>query len=356
MATIVTMPRYGANMTEGTVAAWFVAEGETVTSETVIGEIAIEKLANELKAGVAGVVLKLIAEEGDELECGAPIAIIGEQGEDISKLTANESISDKSPEEVIPTVETTNADRKAGLPAGAVNVEMPRYGANMTEGTVATWLVSDGDEVTKGEPIAEIAIEKLANELLAPASGIITLVAAEGDELPCGELIAVIAAEKIDLAKRIEQNKADVPAEIVNTNAETINKTETRQLAEIKITPKAVSLAEELKIDYAEIVGTGIEGAITREDIRKFIASGEARDKTVNTTGVAAANSIKSIIKDAKATPKAAKLAEELKVDFHYIKGTGFFNMVTREDVRKFVAAGGMKNITASEATPSLAI
>ena len=356
MATIVTMPRYGANMTEGTVAAWFVAEGETVTAETVIGEIAIEKLANELKAGVAGVVLKLIAEEGDELECGAPIAIIGEQGEDISKLTANESISYKYPEEVIPTVETTNADRKAGLPAGAVNVEMPRYGANMTEGTVATWLVSDGDEVTKGEPIAEIAIEKLANELLAPVSGIITLIAAEGDELPCGELIAVIAAEKIDLANLIEQNEAVVPVEELNNIIETTSKTEASQVGDTKITPKAAELAEELKIDYRKIIGTGIEGAITREDIKKFVVSGATNEKTIKAQDLAAASLRNDIIADAKATPKAAKLAEELKVDFHYIKGTGFFNMVTREDVRKFVAAGGMKNITASEATPSLAI
>ncbi|MEI7885548.1 MAG: 2-oxo acid dehydrogenase subunit E2 [Clostridia bacterium] len=358
MATIVTMPRYGANMTEGTVAAWFVAEGETVTAETVIGEIAIEKLANELKAGVAGVVLKLIAAEGDELECGAPIAIIGIAGEEISKLLSNETVISTSPEVIATAPNTTNIEATA-IPAGAVNVEMPRYGANMTEGTVATWLVSDGDKVTKGEPIAEIAIEKLANELLAPATGIITLVAAEGDELPCGELIAIIAAAGINLAS-IQQGKVNAVAagvpQSATTEVEAAEIAVAKPLAEIKITPKAASLAEELKIDYSKVIGSGIEGAITREDIRNFVASGKTVEKTAVSKETSTTTQISSIIADAKATPKAAKLAEELKVDFHYIKGTGFFNMVTREDVRKFVSAGGMNKVITSGSVASLAV
>ena len=73
-------------MTQGTVSAWHIAEGAAVEKGDVIADISIEKLSNELCAPESGTVIKLLAEEGDELPCGAAIAVIGQEGEPYQHL------------------------------------------------------------------------------------------------------------------------------------------------------------------------------------------------------------------------------------------------------------------------------
>jgi pyruvate/2-oxoglutarate dehydrogenase complex dihydrolipoamide acyltransferase (E2) component len=65
MATTIIMPRFGATMEEGTINSWSVKEGDVVSKGDLLGEIAIEKLTNELLAEEDGVILKLVAQEGD---------------------------------------------------------------------------------------------------------------------------------------------------------------------------------------------------------------------------------------------------------------------------------------------------
>ncbi len=81
MTHSVVMPRFGATMEEGTINSWSVKEGQTVSKGDVLGEIAIEKLTNELLAEEDGTVLKLLAEEGATIACGEPILILGAAGE-----------------------------------------------------------------------------------------------------------------------------------------------------------------------------------------------------------------------------------------------------------------------------------
>jgi pyruvate dehydrogenase E2 component (dihydrolipoamide acetyltransferase) len=74
-----------------------------------------------------------------------------------------------------------------------VDVTMPQMGADMTEGTVVKWLKQVGDEVTRGESIAEIETDKANVELEAFDSGVLLKVLApEGTVVPVGELIAVL--------------------------------------------------------------------------------------------------------------------------------------------------------------------
>jgi pyruvate dehydrogenase E2 component (dihydrolipoamide acetyltransferase) len=162
----------------------------------------------------------------------------------------------------------------------ATTITMPRFGATMEEGTINSWSVKEGDAVSKGDLLGEIAIEKLTNELLAEEDGVILkLVAREGDTILCGEPILIIgkAGESVD-SPVAEAKKDAVPA------AETIktpgSKVESKQpktgeyLASAQITPKAQDLAKELGVDYHYIKGTGRFGMITREDIRAAVDAG----------------------------------------------------------------------------------
>ena len=86
MASKFIMPKLGLTMEDGTVSAWLKKEGDIVKKGAPICEITTEKLTNEIESTADGVVLKIIVEEGETVDCQTTIAIIGEEGEDISEL------------------------------------------------------------------------------------------------------------------------------------------------------------------------------------------------------------------------------------------------------------------------------
>ena len=80
-----------------------------------------------------------------------------------------------------------------------VEVTMPQMGESVVEGTIAKWLVKEGDQVTEDQPLVEISTDKVDTEIPSPSAGrIAKLVAEEGQTLPVGAVIAVI--EKDGLA------------------------------------------------------------------------------------------------------------------------------------------------------------
>ena len=96
MSHAITMPRYGATMEEGTINSWSVKEGDHFSKGDVLGEIAIEKLSNELLAEEDGVVLKIVAEEGATIPCGEPILIVGGVNETAESIVVSTPIIEKA--------------------------------------------------------------------------------------------------------------------------------------------------------------------------------------------------------------------------------------------------------------------
>ena len=77
----------------------------------------------------------------------------------------------------------------------ATTVVMPQMGFDMQEGTIVRWLKAEGDQVSRGEPIAEIETDKAIVEMEAYASGtLLKTVVGEGETVPVGQTIAVIGA------------------------------------------------------------------------------------------------------------------------------------------------------------------
>ncbi|WP_041668865.1 dihydrolipoamide acetyltransferase family protein [Acetobacterium woodii] len=88
MAKIMNMPKIGVNMTDGTITEWYVNEGDKVK----FGEMALaaetDKDVQDIPADQSGIVLKIIAQAGDNVECHKPLAIVGNAGENIDHLMA----------------------------------------------------------------------------------------------------------------------------------------------------------------------------------------------------------------------------------------------------------------------------
>ena len=84
MATDVSLPRLGQGMEAGTIVRWLKAEGDTVEKGEPLYELDTDKVTQEVEADASGVLLKILAGEGEEIEVGKRIAVIGEEGEEVA--------------------------------------------------------------------------------------------------------------------------------------------------------------------------------------------------------------------------------------------------------------------------------
>ncbi len=89
MAIEIKMPALSPTMEEGTLAKWLVKEGDTVKSGDIMAEIETDKATMEFEAVDEGVIAKIIVAEGtDNVKVGTAIALIAEEGEDVSAAAA----------------------------------------------------------------------------------------------------------------------------------------------------------------------------------------------------------------------------------------------------------------------------
>ncbi|HZS94107.1 MAG TPA: dihydrolipoamide acetyltransferase family protein [Chloroflexota bacterium] len=164
----------------------------------------------------------------------------------------------------------------------ATEVVMPRLSDTMETGTIAKWLKNVGDQVDKGETIAEIETDKANMEMESYASGILAkITVGEGQSAGVGEPIAVIAANESE-AKTLQNGPQpeapettgkdepdQVPPDQGPPSQPQIGKTEPNE--RIKASPLARRLAQEHEINLSDVGGTGPGGRITKEDVLSFL-------------------------------------------------------------------------------------
>jgi pyruvate dehydrogenase E2 component (dihydrolipoamide acetyltransferase) len=115
MSSQVTLPRLGQGMESGTIVRWLKAEGDAVEKGEALYELDTEKVTQEVEADSAGVLLKILAGEGEEIEVGKAIAVIGEPGEEVAEAPA-EPEQEEEPEQE-QEEEPAAAEAKAEAPA-----------------------------------------------------------------------------------------------------------------------------------------------------------------------------------------------------------------------------------------------
>ena len=103
MAVDVSLPRLGQGMESGTIVRWLKQEGDQVEKGEALYELDTEKVTQEVEADASGVLLKILAGEGEEIEVGKRIAVIGEAGEEVeTKEEPTEVAEDEAQEEGSP--------------------------------------------------------------------------------------------------------------------------------------------------------------------------------------------------------------------------------------------------------------
>ena len=161
-----------------------------------------------------------------------------------------------------------------------LDVVIPNVAESITEVTLGTWLVKDGDYVNIDQPLCEVETDKASQELIAEKPGKIKLVVAEGDDVKVGGLIAQIdtnaeAPTSISLVeKKIDTPPAPQKIIVEEKKAEPVSKSS--HYAAQTPSPSAQKLITENKLDVFKIAGSGKDGRITKEDVLNAIKNGSS--------------------------------------------------------------------------------
>lgn len=305
MATVVTMPRLSDTMTEGTVASWLKKVGDKISEGDILAEIETDKATMEFESFNSGTLLHIGVQEGETAAVDSLLAIIGNEGEDISGLISGggktEAKSEepkkeeskpeekKSEDESKPAAEAKSESSAAALPKGVSVVTMPRLSDTMTDGTVATWLKKVGDKVSEGDILAEIETDKATMEFESFHSGTLLFVGVqEGQTAPVDSVLAIIGPEGTDvsgIAENFQKGGASAPAtadkkeDASATTSESSKSEEKKEDAPIEtvadgkrifISPLAKKIAEEKGFNIAQIKGSGENGRIVKADVENF--------------------------------------------------------------------------------------
>lgn len=227
---------------------------------------------------------------------------------------------------------------------------MPKLGFNMNEGKLVQWYKSEGEEITKGEPLFSVETDKTNMDIEATSDGVVKkLLIEEGDQIPVTLPIAVIGSADEDVSAAVADAKAQLAAggadvsdvdeaAAVAEQAEAPAETKTPAAAPktadglIKITPRARRVAAENDLDVEDLAieGTGWQGGICEKDILEYLASNKV-----------------------KATPVAAAMAKAEGIDLADIKGSGVNGKIMKEDVEKVIAAAKKAVAAAEDQAPA---
>ena len=291
------MPRLSDTMEEGVVAKWLKQKGDKIEEGDILAEIETDKATMEFESFYEGTLLHIGIEEGETAPVDALLAIVGEEGEDISSLLDGAGDAKDSSEGDSKAKEDASKDEESGeeegsteggeIPEGVEVVRMPRLSDTMEEGTVASWIKKEGDEVEEGDILAEIETDKATMEFESFYSGTLLHIGIqEGETAPVDAVLAVIGPKGTDVSSVLKGGGASKPAakkeekkeEKAQETTQESATTPTSDGARIFASPLAKKMAEDLGIDLSQVKGSGENNRIVKKDIENFKPSAKAAE------------------------------------------------------------------------------
>ena len=209
----------------------------------------------------------------------------------------------------------------------ATSIVMPQLGYDMREGTIVRWLKEEGEDVTRGEIIAEIETDKAVVEFSPTTGGVLRrIVAGAGDVVPVGQLIAVIGDADEALPDELVAPTSPVaaasetPATPAPAPTPVAESPPAAPEGEVRASPIARRLAREKGVNLANLTGSGPAGRIVEAD-------------------VLAAAAVLSAPGGVLASPLARRLAREGGIDLSSLTGSGPGGRIVEADVLAASAA-----------------
>jgi 2-oxoglutarate dehydrogenase E2 component (dihydrolipoamide succinyltransferase) len=302
----IIMPKMGESVNEGTIIKWHKKQGDTVKRDEIIFEISTDKVDTEIPSPADGILSAINVNEGETVEVGTVVAIINEvgsapQSETVHSEPAPAPKSEtkqtapppsppqpqtKTPKSASPAPETPKSNNSVG--ENLIDIEMPKMGESVMEGTIIKWHKKVGDRVQKDEPLFEISTDKVDTEIPSPAEGTLAeVMVGEQETVEVGTLVARLASDK-PAATRSAGTKptpqsaskdfnisapAPQPAAMQDNSASPAHTFEEKEELGF-LSPLVLNIAKNEKVSSEElktIKGTGLQGRITKKDILLYI-------------------------------------------------------------------------------------
>ncbi|MDT7543330.1 MAG: hypothetical protein QOE33_3234 [Acidobacteriota bacterium] len=246
MATEVVMPQMGESIAEGTITRWMKKVGERIERDENLFEISTDKVDAEIPSPAAGVLIEIRAQEGQTVEVGAIVAIVGEEGEQPAAGTTQASATPQA----------------SAQPAQASNAQASQPQARATQPT--------GPQPQANAQAAQQSAQSQASQSSPSAQSASTESAQ----------VAEVAGRSYDY-QRPGAEQQGLSATRGNGDAQAIEAGDGREqsveeLRRTKSSPLVRNIARQHNIDISRLEGTGASGRVTKNDILSFIESGGA--------------------------------------------------------------------------------
>ncbi|WP_375240763.1 2-oxo acid dehydrogenase subunit E2 [Polaribacter sp.] len=319
MATVINMPRLSDTMEEGVVAKWLKNVGDKIEEGDILAEIETDKATMEFESFYEGTLLHIGIQEGETSPVDVLLAVIGEEGEDISDIlngnSSNDKASESNKEEKSEEPKTEKSEENTSsssvtIPEGVQVITMPRLSDTMTDGTVATWLKNVGDAVEEGDMLAEIETDKATMEFECFYEGTILYIGVqEGETAPVDSLLTIIGPEGTDVSAIVENggavsssndaetkkpeakketNKEESKPEDSKSTETTNNNSTNSNGGRIFASPLAKKIASDKGINLVDVKGSGENGRIIKKDVENYTPSAKTEEKASATNTQAA--------------------------------------------------------------------
>lgn len=304
-----TLPDLGVDTAE--ISEWLVKEGDTVTAEQPLVLVESDKASVEVPAPVSGKVIKFLVNAGDTVSNGQDFIVMASQSvtqQPLASETSGQAASqaNSAANQNQPPAQTVSAPQSS-TPAGKQTFGLPDLGVESAQ--ISEWMVKVGDEVIAEQPLLLVESDKASVEVPSPVAGkVVELLVNAGDTVTNGQDFVVIeAAGSVQSASQPQATTNTAQQEIAktqntastSTNSATttaIQSSSQSKLSEAQINAKNAAvyagpavrkLTRQLGVDVSEVIGTGANGRIVKEDVFAYVKN---TIKAVSTP--AAANNI----------------------------------------------------------------
>lgn len=222
MAFEVCMPQLGLTMEEGTVSQWIKHEGDAVKTGDVLLEITTDKLTNEVTSEHDGVLLKIVAQEGEDVPVKGLLCYVGQPGEAVGDAPAAAAPAPAAP--AAPAAPGACAPVPAPVAAGGARIRISPLARKTAAklGVDVSGIVGSGPSgrIRQQDVLAAAKAPKAAAPVAAEPAPAAKPVSKTGLELMEGDTVSKLAGMRKVVAQRMLQSHTEIPPVTQNTKVD----------------------------------------------------------------------------------------------------------------------------------------
>ncbi|ATC98637.1 MULTISPECIES: dihydrolipoyllysine-residue acetyltransferase [Pseudoalteromonas] len=268
------LPDIGEGIVECEVVEWLISEGDTVAEDQPICDVMTDKALVQIPAVHNGVITKLYYQKGEIAKVHAPLFAMDVDGAAVTS----------APQEVAPET-STEQPVVSDAPQGTALEDfiLPDIGEGIVECEIVDWLVAEGDEIKEDQAVCDVMTDKALVQIPAKHTGRVTKLYHQKGEI--AKVHAPLFQMQVASAQVINIQEKVVNAQ-QNASAKQLEATPSQAIASGKAvaSPAVRRLAREHNIDIAKVDGSGKNGRVYKEDIKRFLNDDSTASKRTDDT------------------------------------------------------------------------